>query len=251
MFIFVVLSVLVNLDEKITPDKLNKYKNIYFDLDNTLWDFESNAIEAFREIFDRHQLWDRIPNFDEFISTFAFYNEQLWKKYRQGQIKKGPLRIERFLLTLNKLKISDISLSEVISNAYLELMPQKSNLMKHAHEVLDYLKSKYNLFILTNGFHETQNAKLINSGIKQCFSGMITSENARCSKPDRKIFEYALKSFNARKSESVMIGDDLHVDIAGAKNFGMDQIFLNRKMISHDIKTTYEINELKDLLLIL
>ena len=55
----------------------------------------------------------------------------------------------------------------------------------------------------------------------------------------------------ARKSESMMIGDDLHVDIKGAKNFGMDQVFFNRKRISHDIETTYEINELKELMLIL
>lgn len=231
--------------------ELKQYQNIYFDLDNTLWDFESNAIEAFREIFDRHQLWDRIPDFDEFTSTFAFYNEKLWEKYRQGQIKKGPLRVERFTLTLSRLKISEGSLSELISDAYLELMPQKSNLIKDAHEVLNYLKSRYNLYILTNGFHETQNKKLINSGIQHCFNGMITSEDARWSKPDQRIFEYALKSVNARKSESMMIGDDLHVDIEGAKNFGMDQVFFNRKKISHDIETTYEINELKELMLIL
>jgi putative hydrolase of the HAD superfamily len=220
-------------------------------LDNTLWDFKSNAIEAFREIFDHHQLWQMIPDFDEFISTFTFYNEQLWAKYRQGHIKKEPLRVERFTLTLSRLGISDSNLSELISNAYLELVPQKSNLIKDAHEVLNYLKSKYRLFILTNGFRETQRNKLINSGIQHCFNGMITSEDAGWSKPDRRIFEYALKSFNAKKPESVMIGDDLHVDIEGAKNFGMDQVFFNRKMISHEVKTTCEINELKELMLIL
>lgn len=230
---------------------LNRYKNIYFDLDNTLWDFESNAREAFKEIFDIYQLWDRITDFEKFISTFTSCNEQLWEKYRQGQIQKEALRIERFHLTLKQLDIKDNFISRQISEAYLKLVPQKSNLVRYAYEVLDYLKSKYNLFILTNGFHETQNAKLINSGIRNYFSGMITSEDARWSKPDRRIFAYALKSVNARKSESVMIGDDLHVDIEGAKNFGMDQVFYNRKMISHHTKITYEIKELKELMLIL
>jgi putative hydrolase of the HAD superfamily len=230
---------------------LNRYKNIYFDLDNTLWDFGTNAREAFKEIFETYQLWDKISDFEKFISAFTFNNEQLWEKYRQGQIQKEPLRIERFNLTLKQLDIRDNFLSKQISEAYLELVPQKSNLVSNAYEVLDYLKSKYSLFILTNGFHDTQNAKLINSGIQHYFSGMFTSEDARWSKPDRRFFAYALKSVNAKKSESIMVGDDLHVDIAGAKNFGMDQVFYNRKMISHQMKITYEIKELKELMLIL
>ena len=200
---------------------LNRYKNIYFDLDNTLWDFGTNAREAFKEIFETYQLWDKISDF------------------------------EKFILTLKQLDIRDNFLSKQISEAYLELVPQKSNLVSNAYEVLDYLKSKYSLFILTNGFHDTQNAKLINSGIQHYFSGLFTSEDARWSKPDRRFFAYALKSVNAKKSESLMVGDDLHVDIAGAKNFGMDQVFYNRKMISHQMKITYEIKELKELMLIL
>ncbi len=171
-------------------------------------------------------------------------------KYRQGQIRKEALRIERFSLILNKLDIPDNNLSDKISNDYLKIIPQKSNLVKYAQEVLDYLKPKYQLFVLTNGFHEVQNAKLRNSGIAHYFNRIITSEDTGWQKPDRRIFEFALKSVNAKKSESMMIGDDLHVDITGAKNFGMDQVFFNRKMIPHHLKITYEINELKELKLI-
>jgi len=231
--------------------KLTEYKNIYFDLDNTLWDFEANAKDAFREIFDLHHLWNTITDFDKFISTFCLYNEQLWEKYRLGQIKKEALRIERFSLMLHRLKIPDNNLSRLISDAYLEIMPQKSNTIRYAFEVLDYLKPKYRLFILTNGFREIQSAKLRNSKIVHYFNRIITSEDTHWQKPDRRIFEYALKSANAKKSESLMVGDDLTVDILGAKNFGMDQVFFNRKMISHHMKITYEINELKELMMIL
>lgn len=217
-------------------------------MDNTLWDFESNAREAFREIFDLHQLWNSITDFEQFISAFTFYNGQLWDKYRHGQIDKESLRIERFNLTLNKLNIADNHLSKIISDAYVELVPQKSNLVKNANEVLAYLKPKYQLFILTNGFHEVQDAKLRNSGIDHYFKRVFTSEDVRWQKPDKRMFAYALKSANARKSESIMIGDDLHVDIAGAKNFGMDQVFFNRNMISHNMKITYEIKALKELI---
>ncbi|OFY65032.1 MAG: noncanonical pyrimidine nucleotidase, YjjG family [Bacteroidetes bacterium RBG_13_42_15] len=230
---------------------MTEYNNIYFDLDNTLWDFEANARDAFREIFDLHHLWNTITDFEKFIETFSVYNEQLWEKYGLGQIKKEALRIERFSLMLHRLKISDNNLSRLISDAYLEIMPQKSNTIRYAFEVLEYLKPKYRLFILTNGFHKTQSAKLKNSGIQHYFSGIITSEDAHWSKPDRRIFEYALKSVNAKKSESLMVGDDLTVDILGAKNFGMDQVFFNRKMISHHMKITYEINQLNELIMIL
>jgi putative hydrolase of the HAD superfamily len=231
---------------------LTKYKNIYFDLDNTLLDFETNARDTFREIFGLYNLWSTITDFKKFVSAFSFYNEQLWEKYRSGQIKKETLKVKRFSLLLRRLKIPDNNnLSRLINDAYMEIMPQKSNVIKHAFEVLDYLKPKYRLFILTNGFHEIQCAKLKNSGLKHYFSGIITSEDSDSLKPDRKTFEYALKSVNAKKSESLMVGDSLLVDVLGAKNFGMDQVFFNRKMISHHMKITYEIKELKELMLIL
>ncbi|MBN2215629.1 MAG: YjjG family noncanonical pyrimidine nucleotidase [Bacteroidales bacterium] len=230
---------------------MTKYRNIYFDLDNTLWDFETNARDTFREIFDIHHLWNTITDFERFISTFALYNEQSWEKYRLGQIRKEELRIERFCLTLHRLKIPDHNLSGLISDNYLELMPQKSNLVENTLKVLEYLKPRYRLFILTNGFHDIQSAKLENSGIRHYFNGIITSEDTRWSKPDPRTFEYALKSVNAKKAESLMVGDNLILDISGARNFGMDQVFFNRKMISHDMNITYEINELKELMLIL
>lgn len=227
---------------------MSRYKNIFFDLDNTLWDFTANARDTFNEIFSIFNLWNTIGSIDRFIEAFIFYNDELWDKYRKGQINKEVLRTERFRLTLKKLNIRSKDLSQLISNAYFELMPQKTILMRHAHEVLEYLKTRYHLLILTNGFPEIQQAKIKNSGIDSYFDRVVTARDAGYKKPDSRIFGYALTTINGRKSEAIMIGDDLQVDIEGAMKFGMDQVFFNRKMISHNLPVTYEVKDIKELL---
>lgn len=227
---------------------LSCYKNIFFDLDNTLWDFSANARETFNEIFNIYNLWNTLGSVDRFIEAFIFYNDELWEKYRKGQINKEALRIERFRLTLNKLNIRSKDLPRLISNAYFEMMPQKTILVRHVQEVLEHLITTYRLFILTNGFPEIQLAKIKNSGISSYFDRIITARDAGYKKPDSRIFGYALTTINGKKSESIMIGDDLHVDIEGAMKFGLDQVFFNRKMISHNLPVTYEINDMKELM---
>jgi putative hydrolase of the HAD superfamily len=124
-------------------------------------------------------------------------------------------------------------------------------LIPNAKYILKYLIKNYSLYIITNGFMDVQLAKIKNSGLSGYFKKIFTSEHARSSKPNRGIFEYALKSVNARKKESLMIGDDLEIDIKGAREFGIDQVYFNPSGIRHNDRLTYEIHsllELKDLL---
>ncbi len=230
---------------------MSKYKHIYIDLDRTLWDFEANANEAFRDIFNIYNLGNIIPDFEKFVETYIYYNELLWNRYSQGKIKKELLRTERFRLTLNRFNISDAKFTKLISESYMEITPQKSILVDGAIETLEYLKTKYSLYILTNGFPEVQYTKIRNSGLDSYFAKIITSEDAGRHKPHRRIFEYALKSVNAKKNESIMIGDNLENDILGAKNVGMDQVFFNKDNIKHDYKITFEINQFRELIRIL
>ncbi len=230
---------------------MSKYKHIYIDLDRTLWDFEANANEAFRDIFNIYNLGNIIPDFEKFVETYIYYNELLWNRYSQGKIKKELLRTERFRLTLNRFNISDAKFTKLIRESYMEITPQKSILVDGAIETLEYLKTKYSLYILTNGFPEVQYTKIRNSGLDSYFAKIITSEDAGRHKPHRRIFEYALKSVNAKKNESIMIGDNLENDILGAKNVGMDQVFFNKDNIKHDYKITFEINQFRELIRIL
>jgi len=226
---------------------MNKYKHIYFDLDRTLWDFDNNARETFIEIYTNRNLEPIFGNFETFFSTYNHYNDLLWKDYREGKIEKSVLSYKRFTLTLNDFGVNDDELAKKIAADYITISPTKKRLFPYVHETLDYLSGKYQLHIITNGFNEVQYTKLKNSNLDKYFKNVFTSEDAGAQKPSSIIFEHALKLSHANRNESLMIGDDLEVDVLGARNVGLDQIFFNPEQIKHNEKVTYEILSLKEL----
>ena len=226
---------------------MRKYKHLFFDLDRTLWDFEKNSVKALEIIFEKRELDTIFPDFNHFIKTYKGHNEHLWDLYKQRKIKKEELRNERFLLTLRDFGVHDPILAEHMGDDYVELSPLQTVLFPDTIEVLNKLKSKYQMYIITNGFVEVQYKKLKNSGLEQYFERVITSEEARASKPNPEIFHAALSAANAKKTESLMIGDDLENDILGAKKFGLDQVYFNPNKESHQENVTFEINKLKQL----
>jgi putative hydrolase of the HAD superfamily len=231
---------------------MKKYKHIYFDLDRTLWDFEANARETFKEMLANYDLKAKIPSYEQFFEVYTVHNERLWNAFRNGNLKKAVLRDKRFILTLEDFGIKNPFLAKEMSEAYLKIMPTKNKLYPNAHEILEYLmEHKYHLYILTNGFKEVQHLKLDYSDLAKYFLRVITSDSIGVQKPDPEIFAYALNSANARKDESLMIGDDLETDIIGARNYGIDQVYFNPCMTAHSEKITFEINsllEIKDIL---
>jgi putative hydrolase of the HAD superfamily len=220
------------------------YKHIFFDLDRTLWDFEQNMRKTLCDIYDKHNLNEFISNHDIFIDTFARHNDRLWAQYQNGQMKKEILRYKRFEVTLNDFGIKNRVLAEVIGQEYIDESPKKTILVPHTIEVLDYLQNKYKLHIITNGFNEVQFTKLKLCGLEKYFDKVVTSEISGYHKPRPEAFGYPLSSANAKKSESIMIGDDLTMDIKGARDFGMDQIYYNPMAIPHNEEITHEIKSL-------
>ena len=224
-----------------------KYRHIFFDLDRTLWDFESNMRITLTDLFHRHNLGDYAPDPNHFIETFNVHNSRLWNSYQNGKMKKEVLRYKRFEKTLGDYGIRSKDLSMVIGQQYIDESPKKTALMPHTVEVLNYLKEKYVLHIITNGFNEVQFTKLELCGLSSYFTKVITSEISGYHKPRPEAFGYTLSSANARKAESIMIGDDLEADILGAKAFGIDQIFFNPNREQHSQSVTYEISSLLEL----
>ncbi len=228
-----------------------KYRHLFFDLDRTLWDFESNSIITLNIIFEKQGLHKIFPDFKIFVEHYKRHNEILWDLYRKGLITKDKLRNERFLRTLQEFSCEDEKLAKKIGDDYIELSPQQTGLFPGTIETLDYLKTKYNMHIITNGFVEVQYTKLKNSGLKHYFDRIITSEEAKASKPKPEIFHCAISSSQAKKTESLMIGDDLKNDIIGAKKYGIDQVFFNPNKTVHQEKVTFEIQSIKELMDIL
>jgi len=225
------------------------YKDLFFDLDHTLWDFETNSKECIQELYNRYELAELgILDFDGFYSTYSAHNHRLWDRYSKGFIKQEELRWKRVYLSLLDFKVANEKLSKEISNAYLEILPDKTNLFPYTIEILDYLKNKdYRMHLITNGFESVQFKKINNSGLAAYFIEVITSEASNSLKPHKDIFEYALKNANASVSESIMIGDNESADIQGGINIGMDTIFVNHIQAIPTVPATYTITHLKEL----
>lgn len=225
------------------------YKQIFFDLDHTLWDFETNSKETLQDMFHEFHLQEKgIPDFKMFHNTYVVHNTKMWERFRKGFIGRDELRWKRMWLTLLDFKIADESLVQKISERYLEVLPVKTNLFPDTIEVLDYLtEKKYLLHLITNGFEKTQLQKITHSHIDHYFTYMITSEIAGSLKPHRGIFDYALQKTGCKAEEALMIGDALDVDILGAQNAGIDQVYYASEKPSNGIQPTFFISSLREL----
>lgn len=230
---------------------MKKYKHIFFDLDRTLWDFESNSVITLKEIYDTRKIGENGVDFHDFVTYYKKYNQHLWDLYKLGKIQKAYLRSERFRGTLKHFGLDSEDLAEQISKDYIYLSPRKTKLFPDSIEVLTELSKKYKLHIITNGFSEVQFIKLEYSGLTPFFDQVITSEMVGVQKPNPKVFDFSVEQAEAAVEESVMIGDDQDTDIKGAQSIGMDTVFVDYYNEDLICNPTYHIHALKDLLSIL
>ena len=225
---------------------MTKYQHIFFDLDNTLWDFDKSSILAFDKIYEIFNLINYgIPNAKDFHKTYFDHNNRLWEQYRQGKIDKEFLKTERFRLPLNDYGIVNEKLAIDLGESYTDLAARLVALVPNTMETLSYLKEKnYKIHLITNGFLEVQSIKMQASGLDMMIDSSFVSEVVGFKKPDHRIFHHAINEVGGSIENSVMIGDDLSVDIIPAKEIGMTHIYFNRKKISHNEKLDYEIYDL-------
>lgn len=227
---------------------MKSYKDIFFDLDRTLWDFDAAAEVAFERIYEQYQLKTLgIPSAHEFHMVYHPLNEKLWELYRANQITKEDLNRTRFLKPLEHYGIHDVSLADHLSEDYVYWSPRIVRLVPGTMELLDYLKPKYHLHLITNGFQEIQHTKLSGSGMEPYFETLTVSEEVGVKKPNPEIFRYALQKAGATAEESLMIGDEMAVDIDGARAAGMDTVFFNPSGAPTTGERTYEVRTLLEI----
>jgi putative hydrolase of the HAD superfamily len=199
--------------------------DIFFDLDHTLWDFERNSALTFQKIFHEAEIE---VSLSKFLEVYVPLNLAFWKLYRENKINKTDLRYQRLKTTFDSIgyEIND-EVIDILSAAYITNLAAYNNLLPNTVEILDYLKPKYKLHIITNGFEEVQTRKLVNSNISGYFNQVINSEMAGVKKPNPEIFELALQKANARADRSLMVGDNIEADILGAKAVGFHAMHFN------------------------
>lgn len=241
---------------------LKKYKHLFFDLDGTLWDLQSNTRTALEQLFKLYASETASIDFEQFYKAYHHHNDQVWALYREGKIEKSVLRTVRFQRAFEDMGITPTEhFIESFSAEFLEICPRQPKTLEGAHELLEYCKGRYTMHIITNGFIEVQGHKMEAAQLTPYFTEIINSEHCGVRKPNPGIFEYALQKTGATVEESLMIGDDWDADILGARNFGMDQVYLTtteelinsihaeagHAPLRHNYKATYTISSLKEL----
>ena len=208
-------------------------KHIFFDLDNTLWDFNGNSKKAFDKILKLNEISISI---DDFMEAYLPVNDYYWKLYRTDKVSLEQLRYERFNVTFQNLnyEVSDEIIYSLTAD-YIKYLTTYNDLIIGAKDLLLSLHSNYNLHIITNGHHDIQIKKIEQAGLRPFFQNVISSDEVGVKKPNPKIFNYALEKSNALPKESLMIGDDYEADIVGAKNAGFKTCFLSSKKKSNKI----------------
>ena len=227
---------------------MQKYKHLFIDLDDTLWDIHQNSKECLEEIYNDYGYNNYYETFHDYYNVYMPSNHHLWGLYREGKIDKDELIVERFLVPVREFGIDDAVYAKNLSDDFLERTTLKTKLVDGTMDLLNYLKPKYQMHILSNGFREVQYKKIENSGLSPYFDKIILSDEIGINKPHAQFFTHALQKTNAAHSETIMIGDSWDADIVGAYNSNIDQLWFNPEGHSPNVftptycvKTLYEI----------
>ncbi len=226
---------------------MNQLKHVIFDLDHTLWDFESNSNYTLSLLFEKYDLSTLLNiSFDTYTQAYHETTHGLWKQYDKKEVTKDELRQIRIPSVFKKFNFEDNKLAKKLESEYLSICPDQPRLFEGAIDLLEYLQPKYSLSILTNGFESIQHRKLKASGINKYFKEVSTSECSGFSKPNKEAFYYLLNNLNANISECIMIGDNPSSDIEGSHRLEMKSIHFSPKEIYSE-KADYKVKSLTEI----
>lgn len=207
--------------------RFDDIRTIFVDLDDTIWDFTANSKVALKAVYERYQL-DNQCSYDVFIKEYLLINEKLWSLYHHGKIEKDFLKRERFRASFERCGIICES-PERFDYDYLETIVTLKKVVAGAPKLLQHLKKRGSVNVLSNGFANLQFRKLQSAGLDRYIDLMVLSDDIGVTKPDKRLFDYALEKAKANAETTLMIGDNYDADILGAYNAGWKTIFFNRR----------------------
>lgn len=221
--------------------------HVFLDLDHTLWDFDQNSCITLQILYQELDLEQKTAiTFEHFFQTYKKINAELWKEYNTQRISQQELRNTRFIRVFEALGSSISPENNVyLSHEYVHRCTRIGRLIEGAEQLLEYLQGKYEYHIITNGFNDSQWAKIEHSSLKQYIKPeqLTTSEQAGAHKPDKRIFDYVCKQYSVSPENCIMIGDNVDTDILGARQAGIKSIwFAPHETEKHplpDIQITY------------
>ena len=235
------------------------YQHLIFDLDRTLWDYDTNCTSALAFLWKDFEVpiksaeSNKEVSFSAFRDAFFAANDEVWLLFDTRKITKEQLREQRFRMVLDRLGFNNHALAADLEEVFLYHCPRQGALLDGALELLDTLQPHYNLHILTNGFEKAQHLKMQSAGIMHYFDTITTSECSGFRKPEPEIFHHALAKMNSTADKAMMIGDNLHTDIAGAVAAGIQAVWYQHDLhqvpdLEASFHTIHSLSEIHDLL---
>ncbi len=228
---------------------------VWVDLDDTVWDFSANSWDSLGELYYQEGLEPYFSSVDDWREKYLVCNHSLWPLYNEGKITKEYLQLERFRRVLDEAGFPQEQLlekSKALDPLYLSILGTKTRLVDGAREMLQYLKDKgYRIGMISNGFYEVQYRKMRSSQVDHFFEVVVLSDDLGVNKPDRRIFDHALKKAGATAETSVIVGDNPDTDIAGALAAGWRAVFFNPKGendVNNDAIVITHLNEIESIL---
>ena len=194
---------------------------IFFDLDDTVWDFKNNSMTSLRKLYEISPILKKyFKTFDELDVEYHIHNSYLWGALSRGEISGKDLKAERWRRTLQSKTFEVLTaVCEELDETYLNILATLPGVPPHTLSVMQRLSKDHLIGILSNGFPATQYKKMRSSGLDKYVTRLVVSEEIGKAKPDRALFEYAVAETGARYPH-IMVGDNLEADVLGAINAG-------------------------------
>ena len=227
--------------------KHTKYKYVLIDLDDTLLDFKKAENFAFKKLLEFFE----IEGYNKHLSIYQKVNHQLWTDFEKGKVKKEVLANLRFELTFKPLNPRlDFKL---MNQVFMSFIAQASYQIEGSYELLKHLKSKYKIYIVSNGIKDLQLQRLNHSRIMDYVDGFVFSEETLKPKPHLTYFDYFFKKYNLKfnPDEYILIGDSISSDLQAANNLKIDSIWFNPNLTKTSFKPTYQVSSLVEIMSIL
>lgn len=207
-------------------------KWIFFDLDDTLFDFSSSSIISLNKLWGEQEIIrSKYATAEAFIDEYHIHNSRMWDLHERGEITAEFLKGERFRLTIAPDRDDEEirHLSRMLNDRYLYLLGECNAPCKGAEKLLRSLSKEYLIGVLTNGFNEVQYRKLKNCGLDRYIQRVVISDEIGVQKPDERLFRYAESETGASSETAIMIGDNPKNDIQGALDAGWKAIYYDCK----------------------
>lgn len=200
-----------------------KYRAIFFDADDTLFDYPQAERAALLACLAGFQV--RCGP-ETFIAVYRRHNHDVWREFERGETDQATLRVERFRRLAAELELPGLPL-EKVSTFYLEALACQSQLLPGALELVRELAKRFPLALVTNGIAAVQNKRFAASPITPYFRSIVISEEVGIAKPDPRIFRPALEKLGVEAGDVLYAGDSVTSDMAAARNAGIDFCWLN------------------------